>query len=224
MHDYHWILPQRYSRKSIENHDLHYRLPTKLRGGNVFSLSVCHSVNNVTITHDYSCNLTGQGPPAPALHPLLMTSGGHHWRSVQTCSLQDSLLVLTSGGYWGTYGQSKWEASILLKWFLLSMMSFNLHSQDQWVAFKWKLRSKQCYKRFFDIFRYNWDIFNPIISGLSFYFRANETFNFFANNQLHTLNIRYQPTTYFLIFSNHTYQEIWKFLSFLIYQWILVIE
>ena len=35
--------------------------------------------------------------------PLLMTSGGHHWRPVQTCSLQDPppthTLMLTSGGY-----------------------------------------------------------------------------------------------------------------------------
>ena len=30
--------------------------------------------------------------PPPALshtHPLLLTSGGHHWRPVQTCALED---------------------------------------------------------------------------------------------------------------------------------------
>ena len=28
-------------------------------------------------------------PPGSTLAPLLVTSGGHHWRPVQTCSLQD---------------------------------------------------------------------------------------------------------------------------------------
>ena len=40
--------------------------------------------------------------PAPSGHtyPLLVTSGGHPWRPVQTCSLQDlpTPLVLTSSG------------------------------------------------------------------------------------------------------------------------------
>ena len=41
---------------------------------------------------------------APAMTPPLVISGGHHWRPVQTCSLQDtSLPVMTSGG-WSTYG------------------------------------------------------------------------------------------------------------------------
>ena len=33
--------------------------------------------------------------------PMLVTSGGHHWRPVQNCSFQDppSLPILTSGVY-----------------------------------------------------------------------------------------------------------------------------
>ena len=90
-----------------------YRPPKELSEGNVFShvcLSVClsHKESHVAITHD-ALDLTVQPSPAlaPALlfqtwdpqprphpsyigpHPLLVTSGGHHWRPVQTCSLED---------------------------------------------------------------------------------------------------------------------------------------
>ena len=45
-------------------------------------------------------------PPSPQPWPprhqtwdtLLKTSGGHHWRPIQTCSFEDPPLVLTSGG------------------------------------------------------------------------------------------------------------------------------
>ena len=57
----------------------------------------------------------GTPPPAPVRiwtpdtelpNPLLVKSGGHHWRPVQTCSLEDPP-VLTSGGH-STYG---WQAA-----------------------------------------------------------------------------------------------------------------
>ena len=82
----------------------------RLREGNVFS-RVCLSTGGsyMTITHN-AFDLTVQGilpqtwdltvqAPSP-----LVTSGGHQWKPVQTCSLQDPLvppapLVLTSGGY-----------------------------------------------------------------------------------------------------------------------------
>ena len=81
------------------------------------AMSVCHSVHrgsDMTIIHD-ALDLTVQptlsqtwdmGPHAPSTHPhpqtwalrdpqsrpgpLLLTSAGHHWRPVETCSLQDS--------------------------------------------------------------------------------------------------------------------------------------
>ena len=71
-----------------------YRPPTKLPQGNVF-YCLCLSVQrervpHVTITHD-ALDLTVQIPiPAPAPPKfrhgiaLQVTSGGHHWRPVQT--------------------------------------------------------------------------------------------------------------------------------------------
>ena len=54
------------------------------------------------ITHD-ALEPTVQDPP-PTWHPRypLVTSGGHHWRPVQTCSLQ-APLGLTSGGCWSEW-------------------------------------------------------------------------------------------------------------------------
>ena len=89
--------------------------PTKLWEGKVFT-SVCLSVillggSHVTIIHD-AFDLTAEGRPIsdmsslPALPPdilpgtppdirpeipLLLTSGGQHWRLVQACSLEDPL-------------------------------------------------------------------------------------------------------------------------------------
>ena len=63
----------------------------------MFSLvSVCHSVQGgpvLTITHD-SLDVTVQGLLAPA--SLHVTSGSHHWRPAQTCSLD--LTVQASPG------------------------------------------------------------------------------------------------------------------------------
>ena len=46
------------------------------------------------------------GPNSP-----LQTSGGHHWRPVKTCSLEDlpppPFILTSSGGYQNTYG---WQA------------------------------------------------------------------------------------------------------------------
>ena len=61
--------------------------------------------------------------------PLLVTSGGHHWRPVQKCSLEDPplpLLVLTSGGMVTkvrTVG--KQAVGILLECFLVCFTVFN---------------------------------------------------------------------------------------------------
>ena len=47
-----------------------------------------------------------------ATGPLLVTSGGHHWRPLQTCSLEDPLpSVLTSSGEGCTVGASRLHAS-----------------------------------------------------------------------------------------------------------------
>ena len=90
-----------------------YRPQTKLREGNVFT-NVCHSVgggSGVGISHAPWDRSHGRYPftPIPPPHPpnirlgnlpLLLTFGGHHWRPVQTCSLEDlpPTLVLTSSG------------------------------------------------------------------------------------------------------------------------------
>ena len=77
----------------------------------------------------WTLDLTGQGPPAPLGHrntldrDLLMISGGHHWRPVETFSLD--LTVPGPPQYWhlvatkaGTVG--KWVVCILLECFLVT--------------------------------------------------------------------------------------------------------
>ena len=105
---------------------------------------VSHSFRHekhVTINHD-ALDLTVQGlpsspsplqtsdlgspihPPAPAI-PLL-TPGGHHWRPVQTCPLEDPPISLgaTSGrSHWSTYSLQR-EVCILLECFLLNNIFF----------------------------------------------------------------------------------------------------
>ena len=103
------------------------------------------TITNDAIGHHYRGPLALTPPPAPrhmephwkwipwqpCLHPdmgphwtgttlpLLVTFGGHQWRLVQTCSLQDTLPpVLTSGIYWSTYSQCKWAVRVLLECFL----------------------------------------------------------------------------------------------------------
>ena len=79
-----------------------YRLPRELREGIVFS----HFVHRgVPCDHYLWCI----GPHCTDPHsghgtsldwtstPLLMTSGGHHWRPVQTCSLQEPPLPTATG-------------------------------------------------------------------------------------------------------------------------------
>ena len=48
-----------------------------------------------------------------------MTSGCHHCRPVQTCSIQDPL-VLTLGGYWSVHSRHKQTVRILLECFLVA--------------------------------------------------------------------------------------------------------
>ena len=76
-----------------------YRPPTKMRKGNVFS-RVCPSAipsTWVPCNHYPWCigpDCTAPLPETSDLEPLpqLVTSGGHHWRHVQTCSSKKSLL------------------------------------------------------------------------------------------------------------------------------------
>ena len=95
-------LAERQSRHRITG--IYYRPPTELRKGNVFSY-VCLSFfilsvhggggegPHVTIIYD-ALDLTVQCAPRyqtwdPPPAPQLVTSGGHHWIPVQTCSLED---------------------------------------------------------------------------------------------------------------------------------------
>ena len=59
------------------------------------------------------------GTSCPSPTPLLLTSGGHHWRPVQTCSPEIPIPsgVTSGGGHWSTYG-FKWAVRILLECFL----------------------------------------------------------------------------------------------------------
>ena len=104
--------------------------PTKLWEGNVFTC-VCLSVHrgpHLTITHD-ALGLTVQGPPPalpppnidmgpPQSHPLLVISGDHHWKPVQTCSFDDS----TGTAIWWSKHKKvgKRAVCILLKCFLVN--------------------------------------------------------------------------------------------------------
>ena len=47
--------------------------------------------------------------PGPSRVPMLLTSGSHHWKPIQPCSLDDPIppLLLTPSGHWSTYG---WQA------------------------------------------------------------------------------------------------------------------
>ena len=137
--------------KQVLTISFHYRQPTELRKGNLFShvfLSFCLLVRSlVTITHD-ALDLTVQGPPSspsfpqtsdlgpPQLHPpapatLLLTSGGHHWRPGQTCPLEDLPISLgaTSGrSHWSTYDLQR-AVCILLECFLDNNIFFTrMHS------------------------------------------------------------------------------------------------
>ena len=73
----------------------YYHTLTKLRGGNVFK-GICHSVGGL-VSH-VPCAWRGRGgyprshvpcPGGPHPIPLLLTSGGHHWKPVQTYSLEE---------------------------------------------------------------------------------------------------------------------------------------
>lgn len=55
-------------------------------------------------------NPPAQAPaPAPLLQPPFRhgTSGGHHWRPAQACSLKNQPTSLTSCGCWRSYGECK---------------------------------------------------------------------------------------------------------------------
>ena len=103
-----------YVKQCITHFHNYYHLPRKLLEGDVFSrvwLSVCSWGSHVTITltvqavltplpHPRHETLIDRNLPDPGLtppwtrtslnkDPLLVTSSDHHWRLVQTSSLQD---------------------------------------------------------------------------------------------------------------------------------------
>ena len=132
----------------------YYRPPTRLREGNVFS-RVCHSVHRggggspCDITHgalDLTVQPTGLGlsplqtwdPPSPPPDmgpprpwPPLVTSGDHHWRPGQTCSLDLTVqspppILISSGLHRSTYGwqAAGWHPTGMLSLYLLFFHSF----------------------------------------------------------------------------------------------------
>ena len=125
----------------------YYRSPTMLREGNVFTdvcVSICSQGAGSLCDHypwyiGHHCKSPPNpldirpGTPPPPRHqalipsPLLVTSGGYHWRPVQTCSFDNTpdrhLVVATEActvckravrillEYFLVYGQRlKWEA------------------------------------------------------------------------------------------------------------------
>ena len=65
----------------------YYRPPTKLRKCNVFTgLCVCLSTGGVPMWPLLMVHWTLLYKAFPSCHPLLVTSGSHHWRPVETCS------------------------------------------------------------------------------------------------------------------------------------------
>ena len=109
-----------------------YRPQTKLREG-VFT-GVCHSVQGgggvpmgpLPMTHWDMGTYPTPHISYPLLHtlslyptpfhipyPLLLTSGGYHWRTVQTCSLEDIpplLALISSGDHQNGRYASYWNA------------------------------------------------------------------------------------------------------------------
>ena len=101
----------------------------------------------MTITHG-AFDLTVQGPPGPGPTPprhgiwdtLLVTSGDHHWRPVQACSLLD---ISTGTDIWWPPKQvrlvrwgyaSYWNAFLLIR--LLAFERF----QDLWFPLQINVR------------------------------------------------------------------------------------
>ena len=69
--------------------------------------------------------------------PLIVTSGGHHWRRVQIYSFEDPLAATSNSGYWSLNGRRKRAVRILLECFLVSHI-FSLH----WIfshTWQWEL-------------------------------------------------------------------------------------
>ena len=73
---------------------------------------------------------------------LLMASGGHQWRPVQTCSLQPlPQLVLTCGGYWSMYSHVSGRYASYKNAFLLP-----IYYRPQWSCSK-VIFSEACVKK-----------------------------------------------------------------------------
>ena len=111
--------------------------PTELREGNLF-IHVCPSVCQgggpcVTITIPIAGHQTWNPPPKP-WPPLLVISGGHHWKPLQTCSLEVRPPVLTSGGDTKACTTGKRAVHILLECFLVTLYisSFSSKNINYW--------------------------------------------------------------------------------------------
>ena len=76
------------------------------QGGAMWPLSMMHWTS-VYRSYPFPPDMGSQGP---IVLPLV-TSGGHHWRPVQTCSLPEPSLVLTSSGEVHRVCASMWYAS-----------------------------------------------------------------------------------------------------------------
>ena len=112
--------------------------------------------------------------PSQSHLPLLVTSGGHHWRPVQFYSLQDSPMELTSGGCCSRYSQRKLAVCNLLEcflvwfyfiWLIFPVSGINLYYVIYLILYhKFKVSQKVCidisnqiYKLWFIVKKYQYD-------------------------------------------------------------------
>ena len=99
LHKYNLVMWRRLIRE-LRNRSMqgccHYCPPTKLWEGNVVFSCVCSQGGSHVTIINAVLEITVQGflhvgpqvPPALAI-PLLVASGGHHWRPAKACSLQN---------------------------------------------------------------------------------------------------------------------------------------
>ena len=101
-------------------------------------------VPHVNITHDAQSH-QDMGPPWPG--PLLVTSGGHHWIPVQSCSFEDP------HRYWNLVAEAgrigKRTSRILLGCFLVFVV-INGH-QDTFLASKYRDKINDNFDVLFDV-------------------------------------------------------------------------
>ena len=109
-------------------------------------MPVCSRGFHVTITHN-ALDLTIEVPHRHQIwDPMLVTSGGHHWKPVQTCSFEDPTPISTdiwwlkhtqlASGWYASY----WKAFLLPTTRKGNIFTVSVHIYFKLRKFKEKLR------------------------------------------------------------------------------------